>query len=237
MVLKKNLYLYDCDANNKIIDVKLYIQKETGIPVEEQKLFYQNNKDELVDDRLLKFYSFSFYYADLSLYHVLKNQTLINAKFETNAGDYECKIAASPSLLIKNMKKVLNQRLVFPTVNADIMFNGVVLDDDKTFQDYNIPIQSDIQVIFSVNFKCSLESGMQIFLKIFNGKRDYAFVYQDELVDDLRTFLMIKLKVSYYKISMTFNGQIIMDGSKFSDYGIEKDSTINVSFSYKTVNF
>lgn len=208
-----------------------------GYPIDEQRLFY-NNEEELFDYRILKFYAFKDYYTPISLYHVPKGSSLISVKLEVNSYVYNCKIVVNPSTLIRDIKEQLNDRKVIPLF-IPLMYNGQVLEDDKSVQYYNMPTQPEEKILLKANLSYKLGDKKKITLFVSLNCEFNIYVDPSDLVVELKKFLMLKLNVSYYFIKIEYSDHELEDQRSLFECGIiESWPSIKAKiYSHRPINY
>ena len=211
-------------GNYKIKDAKMEIQRKTGIPCDEQKLFAL--KRELLDYEFISFYTHEI----IEFHHFTKGSKLIYIEFDTNFGKFNDFIIFKDPLQIDFLMQKLHELTClkyFPEETA-LIFNGQKLDKSKTLDDYDIPQESDSKLTFTVNFECDHrhDSHMQVFIKCRNGKHITIVVSPNDLVEMIRYDYCVKAGF-HFDITLIYASRKLQDGNILQDYSIQKDSTIH----------
>lgn len=132
--------------SNKISDIKAIIQNKTGIQIENQKLFCNDN--EFNDNDTIQVYTFG---GRLDLVSPSKESLIILIKFNENIFPIE----TNQSDTSDDIKRKIMQKEKFLIEDQILEFNNEVLIGNKTLQDCSISNGSILNLIFDER-KCTI---------------------------------------------------------------------------------
>lgn len=212
-------------GNGNIKDLKLKIQEKTGIPWNEQKLFVEQK--ELNDCLPIPISLYSFMAGNYNFCHFPEGSKLIYVKFETNIGNCDGFIVCKDILPIKAIWQKLHELTYLSYLqDAPLVFNGKVLDKNKTLEDYNILYESGNVLKFTVQFEYQYNGYTQIFVKTFEGKHLTICCKLTDTIGLIKYNIAVKSQ-KYRHMRLIFAGKQLEDDNTLQYYGIQKDHIIS----------
>lgn len=201
------------------------IQRKTGIPYDEQKLFI--GERELLDHEFVSLFS----YECIEFYHFPKGSKLIYIDFDTNLGKFCSFIIFNDHLLVKSIMQKLHKLTCleyFPEETA-LMFNGKKLDINKTLEDYTSLHESEKKLTFTVHFESRKISDhfIQIFVRSIYNR---SFIIKASPFDTVAMIRYdISIKEGLQKYTRLFcNGKLLRDSNTLQDYNMHNYSILQI---------
>ena len=201
-----------------ILDVKRKIMDEVGIPVDQQRLMF--------DDEILK--------DDCSLcdYIILKDSTLqlipitcrgcMQINVETLTGNLKTCLTLKvvPEDTIENVKKKIEKEKGTQVECQHIIFADKELKDWCTLEDYNIQGESTLFLIRDPL------GDMPIIIKTLAGKTITLNVKPEASIENVKVEIEGRKGIPVHKQRLHFGGQEPKDNSILRDYKIQKESIL-----------
>ncbi len=148
-ILGRKKFLINAIASEKIEKLKKDIQEKENIPIQEQNLFFCDQK--LGDNYSLNHYNIES--DDIILCIIFDKY--INVK----SGDKLYKIRYNESYTISELKNEIHQKISFMKTAFQLKYNNNILEDDKTLKFYGISNNSTIELIQLQNTLLRLRNG------------------------------------------------------------------------------
>ena len=202
----------DVQDTDTILNIKKNIQQKENIHYARQKLLFNGN--ELTDNKTLIDYNIK---NESTLQLILKSSTIFFVKTLTNK---TIMIKAQVSDSISYIKQEIKKNEDFPIDKYCVIYKGKELDNNKIIADYNIPKNSTLEL--------ALRILIQLKINIFNGRTISLQVYTTEKICDIKQKIIEKEKISSDKISLYLGNSKLEESKILSDYGIQKDSTLEL---------
>ncbi len=203
--------------DDSIQNVKKKIMDEVGIPVEQQRLTFDN--EILEDDR------------SLSAYNILKDSTLhlisincgtnIQILVVTQAGELST-TEVVPDDTIENLKKKILGEKETPVECQSVYYAGKELKDYRTLKDYNI--QSGPALVVTRDPL----GDMPIFIKMLTGKTITLNVQPETSIKNVKVKLQKRKGIPVEVQHLHFGGQQLKDFRTLKDYNIQTESTLHL---------
>ena len=137
---------------------------------------------------------------------------------KTRTGKTVITLDVEPEDTIQNVKRKLTDELGIPTEEQRLAFYDVILNDDTTLSDYNIPKESTLQLILPV-VHVKMQTGEMISLKVVLG----------DTIKNVKEKLYQKEGIPVESQCIFFAGNKLKDHITLKDYNIKEESTMNLS--------
>ena len=129
-------------------------------------------------------------------------------------------LEAQLSDTILNIKKEIKNIEDFSLEKYCILFNGKKLEDNKIVADYNIPNNSNLEMVLIVS--------IQIHIITFNKKTITLQVYTSEKICDIKQKIIEKEKNSLDKQCLFYGNTQLEEYKTLADYNIQNESTLEL---------
>ena len=210
-------------ASNTIKHVKKKIQAKEDIPFDCQILMINTGErcEELIDDCILSNYSFHGNSTPLLL--ILRLATLIYIK-PLNGKTFTLAVESSDK--IKNLKMKIHNEKGTPPNQQILICNGKRMEDGHTLSDYNVINQSTVHMV------ARIRGGKYIFVKTLTTTLRLEMEETDMIyniktkIQDIEGIPPDQQRLCYFK-------QQLFNGYTLSDYGVVKESILDLSVRLK----
>ena len=212
-ILSGIIIQFNIECLDTIKNIKEKIKDREGIPIEQQILFLDGK--ELEDNKTLFDYSVQKFIIplDLSIKGVIK----ILFKMLTGKNFY---LLVKSSDTLKETKIKIENKEKIPIEQQRLLFAGKELEDNKTFNDYNIKNEDTIHLALR------LKGVMKILIKNINEKILNLDANYSNTIKDIK--IKIKEKegiLPNHRYHLIFSGKKLEDNKTLEYYNI-KDGTI-----------
>ncbi len=201
--------------NDSIQNLKEKIMDEVGIPVDQQRLTFDN---EILEDA-----------RSLSAYNILRDSTLhlisincgtdMQIHVETPTG-LCITLEVVPKDTIENVKKKILAEKGIPVECQRVYYAEKELKDYRTLKEYNIQRGSTL-----VLTRDPL-GDMPIFIKMLTGKTISLNVQPETSIKNVKVELQKRRGIPVKKQRLHFGGQQLRDDRTLRDYSIKIESTV-----------
>lgn len=201
-----------------VLAVKGEIEGREGVPVDQQRLMCEGR--ELGDGRTLGDFSIG---KGATLRLLLRLKGGMQIFLTTNSNKKKIGLKVDDSATIEAVKAKIEEEQGIPQYVQLLKFNGTLLKDDRTLEDYDIGRNATICL------KVRLRETMQIFLKPLTGRTLTLNVDSSDTVKAVKR--NIQANAGGFPIDeqrLIFKGVELEDGNTLADYAVVKESTVNL---------
>ena len=209
------LIIVDATSEDKILSLKKQVYFQLDIPVYDQCLTY--NGQTLKNDLCLVDYNIS----DYSM--VFLNVKPIQIFVKVPTGNI-VNLNVSLSDTIKNIKALIQEKEQIPVNQQKILFNGNVLNDECTIDNYNIRNNNTLDLVVD-----DKQPEIQIFVKSFNGKTYTIDVDVNEKIKSVIMKIEQKMSIIFTDdLYLRYVNKILKNDRTVDEYKIQNHSTIYI---------
>ena len=212
-ILSGIIIQFNIECLDTIKNIKEKIKDREGIPIEQQILFLDGK--ELEDNKTLFDYNVQKFIIplDLSIKGVIK----ILFKMLTGKNFY---LLVKSSDTLKETKIKIENKEKIPIEQQRLLFAGKELEDNKTFNDYNIKNEDTIHLALR------LKGVMKILIKTINQKIINLDANYSDTIKDIKIKIEEKEGIlPNHKYKLIFSGKKLDDSKTLEYYNI-KNGTI-----------
>ncbi|KAK1438155.1 hypothetical protein QVD17_03958 [Tagetes erecta] len=199
-----------------ISDVKLLLVRKLAIPWDQQVLIF--NKLVLGDSGTLFDFSIN---TKSTLMLLRKARVTIRLFIKTLNGEI-ITLDVKPSDTIETIKGMISMKVSIARDEQELIFNGMVLDNDDTLADYQIKQESTLTLMrFSSGF-------MRVFIETGSGKTISLDVKPSDTLHQLKVKIFNSEGFRPCEQRLIWEGKQLLDDATVADYHIPKESIIHV---------
>ena len=201
------------EAFIKNVDANIQVKEE--IPPDRLHLIL--NKEELIDDRTLKYYDIQ---AGSTLHLFRKLQGRIHVKTQTGK---MITLEVVPEDTIENVKKKVFEEEGIAVECTHIVYAGKTLEDQRTLGDYNIRRESILHLI-----PTRRDRVMPIRLQTLTGKTITLDVTPQNTIHAVKKAVFLKEGIAVERQSLFYAGEKLSDRKTLKDYKIWRNSVLEL---------
>ena len=229
----KTVITLDVEPEDTIQNVKRKIADELGIPVDQQRLTFEDKTfedddvyagtylilsvEELTDDRTLKDYDIQ---AGSTIHLFLLLRGRIHVK--TQKGKM-ITVEVVPEDTIENVKKKLFEKEGIAVKCTHMVYAGKTLEDQRTLGDYSIRRESILHLISTRRDRV-----MPICLQTLTGKTITLEVAPQDTIDAVKKEAFQKEGMTVEHQTLFYAGEKLNDRKTLKDYNITSNSVLKL---------
>ena len=205
----------EVDSSDSIENVRQKIQDQTGTPPAQQILVF--NSTVLEDGRTLADYGVADG-ATIRLSYPpaggLGMQLFIR---QSSGGSSALTLDVLPSDSTENLKTKIENVTGTATASQRIYYNGTLLQDGFTIDDYNVQNESFLDLVVVV------PGGVQILVQAASTGRIYSIdVDYSDSIENVKTKVQDKLGLNPSQQRLYFAGRLLEDNRTLADYNVQR---------------
>ena len=208
----------EVDQNATIENCKYKVQSKEGIPLDQQRLFFdgkqlQDGHSLLTDYNINSESTFHLEHAQLLGHGSRIFVRRLTGEITT------LKVDASDTIDI--VKSKIQSKEGIPPGQQRLKYAGKVLENSRTLSDYNVLVESTMHL--------QVEP-LRIFVKTFTGRIIILEVEKSYTIELVKSKIQDKeiILPDQQSLSLTFSGRQLYDGHTLSYYNIQKEDTLEL---------
>lgn len=133
------------------------------------------------------------------------------------------------TMTVREVKEDIQRKEGIPSTQQNLVFEGQPLEDDKTLKDSHLPLQCTVHLIH----QAPAAQPLTILVRTLLGKTIALHINSGDSVRSVKRQIQEKEGYPPDQINLVFGGREMDDDATLTQYSVQQDSTLLVSFRTK----